>query len=293
VTLRFARPQRLLRYVPRAVFARRSALLPDGVTLPRLEGVVERVRVSPAHLARYRDACGFVDDGWLPVTYPHVLATSLHVALMTQPAFLVRLMGLVHVANLIEWRRPLAPDREYGLRSWLEGHEETDRGQEFLLNTELLDAEGVAWAEQCRLLARRQVSGTQAARTARATLKAPRPADGLAAGSVPFAADHATIRRYSRVSGDLNPIHLADFSARWYGFDRAVAHGMWSMARSLAAIGPGVTERPCRIPVEFKLPLFVPAEVRVEHWREQDRRVFVLRDEASQRPHLAGTVEGS
>ena len=79
--------------------------------------------------------------------------------------------------------------------------------------------------------------------------------------------DHRTARLYGRLSGDLNPIHLADFSARRFGFDRAVAHGMWSMARSLAALGPELTARPCRIPVEFKLPLFLPSGVRLEHWR--------------------------
>jgi len=291
VSLRFARPRSALRYFPRAVLARREALLPEGTTVPRLDGEVERIGVDSGHLARYREVCGFPDDHCLPVAYPHVLAMPLHIALLTQSAFIVRLMGLVHVANEIEWRRPLPVDRDYRLRSWVDGHEDTDRGQEFLLFTELLDEEGVAWTERCRLLARRRTSGTQASRAARASLKAPRAPAGTQVESVDFVADHALARRYGRVSGDLNPIHLADFSARWYGFDRAVAHGMWSMARSVAALGPAATREPGRIPVEFKLPLFLPSKVRLEHWREDDRRTFVLRDDESGRPHLAGSIE--
>ena len=291
VSLRFARPRSVLRYYPRAVLARRAALLPEGTTVPRLEGEIRQVRTEVAHLARYRDACGFPDDGCLPVTYPHVLAMPLHIALLTQPAFVVRLMGLVHVDNDIEWRRPLPAGRDYQLRCWLEGHEETDRGQEFLLFTELLDDAGVAWVERCRLLARRKASGTQTSRAARATLKAPKAPAGVQVQSMCFVADHAAARRYGRVSGDLNPIHLADISARWYGFDRAVAHGMWSMARSLAGLGPALTRDPCRIPVEFKLPLFLPSTVRLEHWRDAGGWAFVLRDDASSRPHLAGRVE--
>jgi acyl dehydratase len=292
VILSFAHAPSVLRCYPRALFARRSALLPEGVTVPRLEGAISSVTARAGHLRRFRDICGFRPDGQLPVAYPHVLAMPLHIALLTRPEFVVRLMGLVHVANEIQWLRALPEEGEYALRAWVEGHEETDRGQEFHLHTELSDPDGVAWRECCTLLARRQVSGPQAARSARATLRAPKPAPGLAVAEVPFEADHRTARRFGRVSGDLNPIHLADFSARRYGFDRAVAHGMWSMARSLASLGPGLTAAPCRIPVEFKLPLFLPSRVRLEHWQAPGEPwTFVLRDGSSARPHLAGRVE--
>jgi acyl dehydratase len=292
VSLRFLRPPAVLRYYPRAVLARRAATLPDGATVPRMEGEVASIRVSSAHLGRYRKACGFEADACLPISYPHVLAMPLHIALLTHPAFVVRLMGLVHIANEIVLCRPLRADGEYGLRCRVEGHDETDRGQEFGLCTELLDRDGVAWQERSTLLARlRASSGAQASRSVRASLRAPRPPAGVAATEVPLRADHATARRYGRVSGDLNPIHLADFSARWYGFDKAVAHGMWSMARSLSALGPALSREPCRVPVEFKMPLFLPSAVILEHWQDAGTRRFVLRDGVNRRPHLAGSVE--
>lgn len=291
VSLRFTRAPSVLRYFPRALLARREALLPEGASVPRLEARVDRLQAGPRHLAGYREVCGFASDGCLPLTYPHVMAMPLHLALLTHPAFLARLMGLLHVANEICWLRPLPEGGEYSLRSWVEGHEETDRGQEFRLFTELLDHSGVAWRESSTLLARRKASGAQAARSARASLRAPRPAAGATVEETGFDASHAAARRYGRLSGDLNPIHLADFTARRYGFDKAVAHGMWSMARSLAALGPGLTDKPCRIPVEFKLPLFLPASVRLQHWRDAGGWTFVLRDGASQRPHLCGSVE--
>jgi len=281
-----------LRFYPRAVFARRSTWLPEGTTVPRIEGTVATVVAGSGHLRRFREVCGFPDDGHLPIAYPHVLAMPLHIALLTRREFVVRLMGLIHVDNEIEFLRPLPERGQYGLRAWVEGHEDTDRGQEFQLHTEMSDREGVAWRECCTLLARRQVTGAQASRTARATLRAPKPPAGTEVAEVPFEADHRIARCYGRVSGDLNPIHLADVSARRYGFDRAVAHGMWSMARSLAALGPALTAAPCRIPVEFKLPLFLPSRARLEHWRPTGRPwTFVLRDGSGARPHLAGAVE--
>jgi acyl dehydratase len=108
---------------------------------------------------------------------------------------------------------------------------------------------------------------------------------------VPFAASHRQSRAYAWVSGDVNPIHMTDFTARWFGFDRAVAHGMWTKACSLAALGPELTSTPCRIPVDFKLPVFLPTEVRLRHWHAAQAWTFVLQDASKGRPHLAGSVE--
>ena len=44
-------------------------------------------------------------------------------------------------------------------------------------------------------------------------------------------------RRYAGVSGDPNPIHMYAVTARLFGFKSAIAHGMWSYARVLAALG--------------------------------------------------------
>jgi len=289
--LQFDRPPGLVGNYTRAIFSRRERLLPAGTTIPRLEGRVAQVGINPRHLAKYRSVCRFPADGQLPVTYPHVLAISLQVAVMAQPRFKLRLLGLVHLSNEISWLRPLPEDGTYGLRCWLEGHRETDRGQEFDLFTEVLDRDGPAWLERCTVLARNVGGGQQAARAARAALKAPKPGAGALVAEVPFEASHAKARSYALNSGDLNPIHLSDVTARWFGFDRALAHGMWTMGCSLAALGPELTSSPCRIPVEFKLPVFLPAAVRLEHWHEGPSWPFVLRDAASGRPHLAGSVE--
>jgi acyl dehydratase len=66
-------------------------------------------------------------------------------------------------------------------------------------------------------------------------------------------------RRYASVSGDSNPILLYPLTAKAFGFDRPIAHGMWTKARCLAAL---------RLPdaftvsVRFKKPIFLPGTVR-------------------------------
>jgi len=290
ISYRFRRLPSAFRYFPRAVFGRRSALVPDGQAVPRLEASVESVTARPGHLERYREVCSFADDGCLPITYPHVLAMPLHVALLTHPLFVVRLMGLIHVANEIQQARPLPTGGDFRLRSWIEGHREADRGHEFDLFTAVDDAEGVAWQEKSTLLARRPSTGKQAARSARQTLRYEKPDETDVPAGIDIDVPRAMGRRYGWLSGDLNPIHLGDRGARLFGFDRAVAHGMWSMARTLAALGKGSLIPPVHVHVEFKFPLFMPCVAHLEHWPRDGRRVFVLKDAESGRPHLAGST---
>jgi acyl dehydratase len=290
VQYRFERLPSAFRYFPRAVFGRRSALVPNGEVVPRLEGRVATVRAERGHLARYREICGFRDDGCLPITYPHVLAMPLQFAILTHPRFVVRLMGLVHVANDIRQSRPLPDEEPFELQSWIEGHRDVERGHEFDLYTAVGDGQGTAWIEKSTLLARRAASGKPASRGARQALRYEKPPEGLQPESAAIAVPRAMGRRYGWLSGDLNPIHLGDRGAKLFGFERAVAHGMWSMARSLAELGAPALAPPVQALVEFKFPLFMPGDARLEHWASGGRHVFVLKDSGSGRPHLAGAA---
>ena len=291
VSYRFQRMPAVSRYFPRALLGRRSALVPEGQGVPKLEASVSSVRVSGRRLDRYREVCGFDDDGFLPIAYPHVVAMPLHYAILTHPRFVVRIMGLIHIANEIRQSRPLPADGMFALRTWVEGHRAVDRGHEFDLYTSVEDAEGTAWQEKSTLLARRPSSGKPGARSARQALRYEKPSPSDVVQQADIDVPRAVGRRYGWLSGDLNPIHLADRGARMFGFDRAVAHGMWSMARSLAALGAAPLAPPVQVNVEFKFPLFMPSVARLEHWAHDSRRVFVLKDAESDRPHLAGSAQ--
>ena len=290
VNYRFERLPSAFRYFPRAVFGRRHTLVPEGQGVPRLEGSVAAVRAPRRHLARYRNVCGFADDGCMPITYPHVLAMPLQFAILTHPRFVVRLMGLIHIANEIQQARALPADREYGLRSWIEGFRESERGHEFDLYTSVEDGETTAWLEKSTLLARRAVIAKPASRGARQALRYEKPAADDRPAVEEIHVPRSLGRRYGWLSGDLNPIHLGDSGARLFGFERAVAHGMWSMARAFAALGAAPVAPPVQALVEFKFPLFLPSVARLEHWPKDSREVFVLKDAASDRPHLAGST---
>ena len=69
-------------------------------------------------------------------------------------------------------------------------------------------------------------------------------------------------RSYAGVSGDVNPIHLHALSAKAMGFPRQIAHGMWTCARTLAALGR-TSLGPSSSSVWFTRPVFLPSTVEL------------------------------
>ena len=69
-------------------------------------------------------------------------------------------------------------------------------------------------------------------------------------------------RRYAAVSGDVNPIHLSALSAKAFGFPRAIAHGMCTHARVLAALQPRLPQV-YEVSVQFIKPVLLPSTVRL------------------------------
>jgi acyl dehydratase len=279
--LTFSRPPAVWPALARAVLARRPRLLPEGRTVPALEARLAPRAPEPGHLEAYRATCGFEPDGKLPITFPHALAGPLHLALLTSERFPLRLLGLIHLRNRIETLRAIGDREPLDLRCRVEGHRETDRGQEVDLVTEAHAGGQLAWTEVQVLLARRPGA------------RQPRPPAGpvapAGARSARWSLGADLGRRYARVSGDYNPIHLSGPSARLFGFRRAIAHGMWTLARAAAELQPRVAGGAAVLEVTFKLPVLLPGRVSFQEWPLARGLGFALLDEAGERPHAVGS----
>lgn len=254
--------------------------MPQGAGPVRIEGEVGSVVAEPARLAAYRDACELPDDGHLPLTYPHVLSAGIHMAMLLHRDFPVRMVGLLHLANDIELFRPMPETGRLALECWLESGRSKARGDEFRIVTEALHEGELAWRETVSCLAP-------------APRKERRPAGELPElppllGQWQVPAN--TGRRYARVSGDWNPIHLAAPLARPFGFPAAIAHGMWTVARCLGWLAEGAPGPGARLEVRFLKPLLLPGEVRlhVDAADESGDRAFWLVSSESGVPHLKG-----
>jgi acyl dehydratase len=96
-------------------------------------------------------------------------------------------------------------------------------------------------------------------------------------------------RRYAKVSGDVNPIHLSGLTAKAFGFKRAIAHGMWVKARALAALSGRLPEA-MAVDVVFRKPLLLPSTVTLSTAPVDGGWDLAVRNTGSGAEHLLGTV---
>ena len=250
-----------------------------GTGLPDTELVLPGITVDAGHLAAYARVCGFGVRDELPLTYPHVLAFPLALRLMTDGSFPFPMIGLVHLRNAITRHRPLLVTDRFGLRVRCADLRPHDRGTQFdVIHEATVDGE-VVWRDVSTYLRR----GGTASRQTQAHEERPAPATAV------WRVGDDIGRRYAAVSGDHNPIHLHPLAARALGFRRAIAHGMWTKARCLAAL-EGRLPAAYTAEVAFKLPVFLPAKVAFDAAQRDGGWRFDLRDARSGKPHLTGSV---
>ena len=238
------------------------------------------VEVSRAHVEAYAAVCGFPVKDTVPLTYPHLLAFPLHMAIMTSPEFPAPAIGTVHVENSITGHRPVAVGERLAATVRVGAPLPHPKGTAFGFVTEVRAGEELVWESTSTYL-----------RRGRGEASAPTPA------AYPDAPPTGTTwrlpgdlgRRYAAVSGDHNPIHLYPLTAKALGFPRQIAHGMWSLARCVAALENRLPDA-VQVDVAFKKPILLPGTVAFGSRPTDDGLAFSLTSPASGAPHLAGVT---
>ena len=234
---------------------------------------------DPERLAAYAKVCGYRFGDVVPPTWPHILAFEQHMALMTDGRFPLPAIGLVHIDNRIEQRRPIRAGEELQLTVTPTPVEPHPKGRTFALVTEASAGGEHVWRETSTFLRRGGGSGGSG-EDAKGKRRR-KPPELSATWKLPGDLG----RRYASVSGDSNPIHLHPLTARALGFPRAIAHGMWTLARSLAALEGDLPDR-VTVEAEFKRPILLPATIGFGF----DGKRFSVRDARDDTPHLEGSI---
>lgn len=248
--------------------------------LPDTELRLPDVEVERDHLAAYDRVCGFRLRDELPPTYPHLLAFPLSMELMTGGDFPFPVIGMVHIRNRIEQRRPIDAGEPLTVCVWTEDLRPHEKGMQFDMRAEVEAGLEVVWRSWSTYLRRGGDPSSKDRSEDRAD--PPRPqAQWKVPGDIG--------RDYAGVSGDSNPIHMHPLTARLFGMSRPIAHGMWMKARCLAAL-EGHLPGALAADVSFKLPVPIPTTVTFASWSDGDGRGFALHDSRNEKPHLTGAI---
>lgn len=227
----------------------------SGDLLPDLTLRLADTRVDRTDLIEYERLCGFPVGDTLPATYPHIVGFPLQMALVSRRDFPVPLMGIVHLENTITTHRHIDVGEALTIEVRAENLRPHRKGRLVDLVTDVEAGGERVWSGRSTYLSRGKGS--------------PDAVSGV--GPPPFPAAPPVARwrlpgdlgrDYARVSGDVNPIHLSALTAKALGFPRAIAHGMFTYARVLAALGR-VATGPGTSHVWFAKPVLLPSTVEL------------------------------
>jgi acyl dehydratase len=261
----------MLRLVARGVRARGAAPALDA-TSPRRKAACERaeIRIDPALVRDYARATGgdavpaFFEA--LPVTPPFYCATwetaqalEMFAALETP----LPLGAVVHVSTEMLWARPLPPGDPIRCRVELDRVERTPRG----LKLTVLSRNWMGAGQLCSqgtsvfMVKTRTPMDGESPRPQRPADRVPDESGWTELARWPLAAGAG--RRYARVSGDYNPIHLWPWTARPFGFRAPILHGYALAARTAhTLIAQRLRGEPAalrRMRIAFRAPLPLPS----------------------------------
>ncbi len=277
-------PPSRMRLLLDGVRALRKPTLEGEPTLPRECLVRSAVELDASAIAAYGRACGFRREQGVPLSYPQVLAFALHLMLLTRPSFPYPASGMVHLANRIRQHQRLHEGQALRLEVFCERWVAHPKGQALSIATRAYSAGTQVW-ESDSLYLRRDVQNPVGEPWGDAL---PLHEEGLLR-TQRWVLPADLGRRFAKVSGDFNPIHTSLIGAKIFGFRRAIAHGMWTLGRALAAQQPPGGLDQAQAHCDFKLPIFLPGQVALwSHPVTGPRREFEVRNLAGDKPHMRG-----
>jgi hypothetical protein len=263
------------------VLLSRKSGLGEGENLPRFSAKIEGLGAE--QVDAYRANCGFPDSPFLPLPLPQVVAAPLHVAIFTHKNFPLPAMGLIHVSSRIVQHQPIPVMSAMDVHCWIEGQRQARKGIEADLITEVSIAGERVWESVTTVLSLAGSGHGQKTQHDEPTAFVPSRSTVL---SLPTDLG----RRYGRIAGDRNPIHLYPWSAKLFGFKRHIIHGMWSLARSVAELSDDLEPGPVQLDVRFKRPIFLPGRVVFSSGVSGNGQGFCLSRPDNAKVHLFGWI---
>ncbi|WP_299976999.1 MaoC/PaaZ C-terminal domain-containing protein [Desulfobacula sp.] len=267
----------------------RSNTIKDNVIVKKTRIILKNYLPDKELITNYRTVCGFSEDrpDIIPISYLQTLFIGLLGKFITSSFFPINPLGLIQIFQSFEQKRSVATHETLDLACTLESIKKTEKGLETGFTLEVISGGQVVWQGTSTFFTKSHVKkkGVQ------------KKDETILTKKETFFVPADTGRKYAVVSGDYNPHHLYTLLAKLFGFKKAIAHGMWSLARVIASLDRefGIRDS-ATIEAAFKLPIFMPATAALGYERQNDTEnnpaiiIFELRDEQKGIPHLKGRL---
>lgn len=242
------------------------------------------VRAAPGEVD---DVCSLAEEPRtqsLPFLYFDIVGFRLQMALLTHPAFPVPIWRMLQIRNRLVQHRPLPRTASVDLELRLAALRILAKGLEADVQMTVTESSRVAWECVNTFYSRGSFGPANAVAAEAMTPPDDRPL-------AQWTSSRVGAWRFAKLTGDYNPLHLADGYARRRGSPRAFLHPQRVLGACLARL-PRLAERtPASLDVWIKGPVPYGAKVRLAASDEQGGCRFALWTELDPRPAIVGRVK--
>ena len=247
--------------------------------LPEILATWRGRRGSPREMADFLALSGLPAGDDLSVLYAHTASFPMVMAVLSHPSFPLPIWRLLQVRNRLTQREAIAPDAALDLTVRTGQSRVLEKGIEMDLSVTAETGGRVVFEAVNTFYARGRFGDAQA--------EAPRsPAVASVLAAEWRMPEHGRWR-YSRLSGDFNPLHINDAYARRQGFARALAHPQRAIGQCLAHLG-AARHAAMTLETWIKGPVFYGAKLALRAETQPAGGVFALHVDGDERQAIAG-----
>ena len=263
-------------YLQAAMKKAKPFSLADAQSLQRAPVLWENLLPNNKRYQKYCELVGWTQSDTLHPLYWQARSLPLQLKLITGAHSPFAMLGLIHLSNRVTDYTECRPDIPCELIVRFGQIFQHRRGYAFEVVVTASQRGIPVYSAVGTYLARMPHSATGLADWLEDETAIPEEGSEL----TPLSASGALSRRYARISGDYNPIHLSQLTAKLFGFKRAIAHGMWTAACVISDLQQSQRLAGQKIDVHFKRPLFLPGKANaiVEQTAGNEHTFAVMAD---------------
>ncbi len=264
----------------------KSGPISPGAALPDTVYTVSGLKTDAEKLRAYCSATGQQFGEYLPLTYPFVTQFPLMMQTMVARAFPFSAVGSVHLENRLHRLRPISISEPLTIATHAENLREHRKGILVDVVSRVSVGNELVTEQVSTLLSQQRTSLSGGGRSTPPRDHRPPAPD------VSLPVDLRRIRAYAGAGGDRNPIHMANLTAKAFGFPRAIAHGMWTAAAILANVEAHLPDDVV-YEATFGKPILLPAKINGYVDAVDGGYDVSVLNRSKGYPHLTGTLRGA
>ncbi len=267
-------------------FLGRSSKFDTGKPFPQITAKHNGVVIDKAQLAEFHCICGTENSDKLPVIFPFTLIYPLLQRILAHSAAPLSLFQVLNSRMQVLQYRRIGIDETLDLYCEIAGHRLREKGLEMDIASVVKSSGTTVWENTQTFYYRGKFGepdNDYQPPQFKSIPNAPETARWFLQGGIGH--------RFSKVSGDGNPLHYWKRYARLFGFKRDFAQPLLILGSSLKYLLQAGDENAIALDIGLKAPIYYESNIILKSEQDNDAKLFDIYLEENPLPCICGKLK--